>query len=303
MNSGRDLIQQVATWNAATSAFNPPPRRASRWAASARPPSRHDPRSTTRSRSSATEAGCSWTARNVGYLQGRAFAHAEDGTSYELASVGKYSFENAVANPATGKATVVVGTDDSTPGQVYVYVGQKTATGNPAGRPAVHRRHALRDQGSSGVAVEPTTRALPSGTAFTAANLGDVSAKTGCPARDDERRGRRDRVVPAGGCVVGSDAPDRPLLRDHCQLHQSRRSSTGFASTTRRTRLRAASSTSWSRAPRRAARQSRRTSVRQPIASSEHPVRPSARRHHVLLQEDPGAPELHRSDLAVRHRE
>ena len=67
--------------------------------------------------------------------EGRAFAHAEGGISWELPSLGKYSFENAVANPSTGRTTVVVGTDDTSPlGQVYVYVGEKKATGNPAER-------------------------------------------------------------------------------------------------------------------------------------------------------------------------
>ena len=66
--------------------------------------------------------------------EGRAFAHAEGGISWELPSLGKFSWENAVANPATGRKTVVVGTDDTTPGQVYVYVGEKKATGNPAER-------------------------------------------------------------------------------------------------------------------------------------------------------------------------
>jgi hypothetical protein len=33
-------------------------------------------------------------------------------------------------HPASGLKTVVVGTDDSTPGQVYVYVGDKTNAGN-----------------------------------------------------------------------------------------------------------------------------------------------------------------------------
>ncbi len=66
--------------------------------------------------------------------EGRGFAHAFDGTSYELPFLGKMSWENIVANPGTRDKTVVVGLDDSTPGQVYVYVGDKRRFGNPVER-------------------------------------------------------------------------------------------------------------------------------------------------------------------------
>ena len=66
---------------------------------------------------------------------GRAFAHVltgqQRGLSYELPYLGKFAWENAVANPATGIKTVVMGMDDSPGGQVYVYVGEKRANGNP----------------------------------------------------------------------------------------------------------------------------------------------------------------------------
>lgn len=70
---------------------------------------------------------------------GRAFAHVvsgdEAGTSYELPHLGKFSWENAVANPATGDLTLVMGMDDTKPqGQVYVYLGRKRDAGNPAER-------------------------------------------------------------------------------------------------------------------------------------------------------------------------
>ncbi len=66
--------------------------------------------------------------------EGRAFAHIvtgnEKGTSYELPYLGKFSWENSVAHPYAGDKTIVVGLDDSTPGQVYVYVGDKRRDGN-----------------------------------------------------------------------------------------------------------------------------------------------------------------------------
>ncbi|HEX5845635.1 MAG TPA: hypothetical protein VFY53_04985 [Rhodoplanes sp.] len=65
---------------------------------------------------------------------GKAFAHfvdgAEAGNSYELAWLGKFAWENSVANPHTGDKTVVAGTDDATPGQLYFYFGDKQATGS-----------------------------------------------------------------------------------------------------------------------------------------------------------------------------
>jgi len=64
---------------------------------------------------------------------GRAFAHIvtgpEAGVSYELPRLGKFSWENSNACPFPQNKTVVIGMDDASPGQVYVYVGTKTNTG------------------------------------------------------------------------------------------------------------------------------------------------------------------------------
>jgi hypothetical protein len=45
------------------------------------------------------------------------------GISYELPSLGKFSWENSLASPFEQDKTVVIGTDDTTPGQLYVYIG------------------------------------------------------------------------------------------------------------------------------------------------------------------------------------
>ncbi|CAM3461701.1 5'-nucleotidase C-terminal domain-containing protein [Hydrogenibacillus schlegelii] len=70
--------------------------------------------------------------------EGRAFAHALDGTSYELPALGKASWENILVHPKTGEKTVVIGLDDTSPGQgsgtVFVYIGEKQSEGNPAER-------------------------------------------------------------------------------------------------------------------------------------------------------------------------
>jgi len=67
--------------------------------------------------------------------EGRAYATIvsgdEKGTSYQLPSLGRFSRENSVAHPNAGDKTLVVGLDDSSPGQVYLYVGDKQRSGNP----------------------------------------------------------------------------------------------------------------------------------------------------------------------------
>lgn len=67
--------------------------------------------------------------------EGRGFAHVatgvEAGTTYQVPHLGRYSYENAVASPYPNDKTIVIGLDDATPGQVYVYVGNKSTSGNP----------------------------------------------------------------------------------------------------------------------------------------------------------------------------
>lgn len=63
---------------------------------------------------------------------GRAFGHVvATGDTYQLAALGSAGWENVVANPASGDKTVVIGTDDTGGGKVYVYVGDKQTAGNP----------------------------------------------------------------------------------------------------------------------------------------------------------------------------
>ena len=78
--------------------------------------------------------------------EGKAFAWivsgADAGKVYELPHHGKYSYENLLARTNYGATpgaanllqTVVVGTDDTTPGEVYVYIGTKTNSGNAVER-------------------------------------------------------------------------------------------------------------------------------------------------------------------------
>jgi Bacterial protein of unknown function (DUF839) len=114
--------------------------------------------------------------------EGRGFAHALDGRSWELPALGRFSWENSVANPSTGDTTVTVGTDDSTPGQVYVYVGTKTATGSPVERAGLTNGK-LYGVKVPGVATEPAA-GIPAGR-FELADLGSRVGTTGAALEAD----------------------------------------------------------------------------------------------------------------------
>jgi Bacterial protein of unknown function (DUF839) len=174
--SGQDLIQNVATWNTATSSYNAPAKGVvfNRFCSATLAP-----------KSAFYDA-----ASGLGYdgrlfmngeetAGGRAFAHALDGTSYELPRLGKLAYENAAANPSTGTKTVVVSQDDTSPlGQVYVYVGTKTGTGNAVARAGL-TNGTLYGISVTGYPTEPAATGIPSGTTFAAAALGNVESWTG----------------------------------------------------------------------------------------------------------------------------
>ncbi len=119
--------------------------------------------------------------------EARGFAHIvtgpNAGKSYELPYIGKHSHENVVANPFAQDTTIVATTDDSSPGQVYIYVGQKRAAGTEIEKAGLVGGN-LYGVKVTGFPLED--RAAPFGglaknasLPFTLANLGDVSAKTG----------------------------------------------------------------------------------------------------------------------------
>ncbi len=111
-------------------------------------------------------------------VEGSAFAHAMTGDSYQLPSLGKFAWENCVANPDAGVKTVVVGTDDGTGGQVYVYVGTKQKTGNPVEKAGLTNGELFGIQ-VPGYASENALTGIPDGTPFTAHAFGDVTPWTG----------------------------------------------------------------------------------------------------------------------------
>lgn len=110
--------------------------------------------------------------------EGKAYGHLMNGTSYELPHLGKFSWENSVPNPDTGNKTVVIGLDDSTPGQVYVYVGDKTNRGTPFDKAGLTNGK-LYGVRVSGVVDESRDAGIPSGTNFDLHEFGNVANWTG----------------------------------------------------------------------------------------------------------------------------
>ncbi len=133
VQSGEDLIQLTSFWNHTTNTFDEPVTGAvfNRLCSGDLPamPAFYNP-----------VTGNGYPGRiymnGEETAEGRAFAHVVDGmnvgVSYELAYFGKSAWENVVAHPDTGDKTIVIGIDDSSPGQVYVYVGMKQDEGNEA---------------------------------------------------------------------------------------------------------------------------------------------------------------------------
>ncbi len=114
--------------------------------------------------------------------EGRAFAHIASGpntgVSWQLPRLGKFSWENAVAHPASGDLTLVFGTDDATPGQVYLYVGEKQKKGNEIERAGLTNGRLFGIK-VSGIARTSRDEEIQDRTAFALADLGDVSNLTG----------------------------------------------------------------------------------------------------------------------------
>lgn len=171
---GEDLIKHGWKWDAATQSYQPLTKAFSRFCSGDLPGlgAFYNP---------ATGAGYNGRIYMNGEesgVEGRSVAHFLDGNSYELPWLGKLAWENVVANPGTGDKTVVAGLDDGTGGQVYFYVGTKTVSSDAISAAGL-RGGVLTGIRVEGFAAEDAATGIPSGTKFTAYNLGDVSAKTG----------------------------------------------------------------------------------------------------------------------------
>lgn len=100
---------------------------------------------------------------------GRAFGHVatgpDAGNSYQLEALGTGEWENLVANPSTGDATLVAGTEDATGGHIDIYSGQKQTTGTAVEKAGL--TDGSRGQIKvAGVDVESSAGGIPSGTRF-----------------------------------------------------------------------------------------------------------------------------------------
>ena len=177
---GADLIQQVSLWNSGSSTFNAPAAGVTSFARFCSA----DLADTTAFFDAASGLG---TLNRIflngeeNGTEGRAFGHvatgAAKGTSYELASLGKFSWENAVANPFAQAKTLVIGTDDNaSDGGVYLYVGTKQNNGNDVQRAGLTGGN-LYGIAVSGVTAE--TRANGVSGTFSLFNHGNVSGTTG----------------------------------------------------------------------------------------------------------------------------
>lgn len=114
--------------------------------------------------------------------EGRGVAHDLDGNMWDVPRLGKFSWENGVASPKPGLATVVAGTDDSGGGQIYIYAGTKTSTGSAIDKAGLTNGvlYGLR------VVGQPTETAtgIPTG-AFELYGFGNVENKTGAQLETD----------------------------------------------------------------------------------------------------------------------
>jgi hypothetical protein len=83
--------------------------------------------------------------------EGRGFAHALDGNSYELPWLGKFSFENSLANWGTGDRTVVISQDDAGGGKgqpgLRLRRRQEGNRRDAGGSGGPHERKSVRHQG------------------------------------------------------------------------------------------------------------------------------------------------------------
>jgi hypothetical protein len=183
--SGSDLIQNVKLWNTTTSSYNTyNSANPSALAALGRFCSA-DLAPTSAFYNPATGKGTMerifLNGEETG-SEGRAFGHiatgASAGTTYELMALGKASFENQVASPTISDTTVVIGLDDATPGQVYVYVGTKTNTGTDIDKAGLNNGR-LYGVAVSGLVTENGASVPAPNTTFTLADLGNVSSLSG----------------------------------------------------------------------------------------------------------------------------
>jgi len=162
---GEDLIQNIALWNRVTNAYAAP------------------------AKGIGLSNLCSATfvpAQSM-FLsgeeapEGRVFAHLLDGTSYELARLGRAQWENAAMHPSASK-TIVIGLDDRFGGHVYAYIGEKQSSGSLVERAGLTNGTLFVIE-IAGFLSENPASGIPSGSAFRLLGLGNVSNVSGATLR------------------------------------------------------------------------------------------------------------------------
>jgi Bacterial protein of unknown function (DUF839) len=143
--------------------------------------------------------------------EGKGFAHVvtgpSAGVSYYLPSLGLFSWENLVASHGSGAKTIVVGTDDSTPGQVYFYIGDKQSTGNEAAKAGLVGGNVFGVKVTGAALEDRTTGVGGASMPFTLHPLGDVSALTGAQLQTNSvAAGITEFLRPEDGVFDPSDA-------------------------------------------------------------------------------------------------
>ncbi|MBP6313657.1 MAG: DUF839 domain-containing protein [Flavobacteriales bacterium] len=176
IQSGADLIQSVQLWNG--SAFTSGSTAFNRFCSGDLPTPTAFYNSST---GKGTQARMFMNGEEGG-VEGRAFAHIVNGTnagvSWQLPWLGRYNMENIVACPYESDKTIVAGTDDAPPGQVYFYIGTKQNTGTEVERAGLQNGH-LFGVAVSGLAMEVSGSFPAANTAFYLVDLGDVHNMSG----------------------------------------------------------------------------------------------------------------------------
>lgn len=182
--SGEDLIQMVHLWNPLTQSYqmydstSPMPVGFGRFCSADLAPVSAFYNAAS---GKGTQQRIFMNGEEIG-AEGRGFGHIATGPNaghtYELPRLGKFSWENSLANPGTGDVTVVAGTDDATPGQVYFYIGNKTNTGNEVERAGLTNGN-LYSVSVQGLLMETSAGVPAPNTPFTMVNLGNVENLSG----------------------------------------------------------------------------------------------------------------------------
>ncbi|NQW43014.1 MAG: esterase-like activity of phytase family protein, partial [Bacteroidetes bacterium] len=176
--SGSDLIKKSYVWRTATNSYKDTTTAFARFCSADLPPVSAFYNAAT---GLGTQERIFMNGEETG-AEGRAFGHiatgVNAGTTYELPYLGKYSWENAMASPYSSNKTIVAGTDDATPGQVYFYIGTKTNTGTEMDKAGLNGGK-LFGVKVTGLTTEVSTSFPAANTAFTMVDLGLVQNTTG----------------------------------------------------------------------------------------------------------------------------